>query len=120
MTLEVWSARLSTRDKDALNITRKSGSKVFAPSWGTLRPILELNQAKLEVPERDWKIYAKAYLEEMSRSYRVNRKDWIALLERERVVLTCYCTNPARCHRTILGKILNRLGAVYYGELEHL
>jgi uncharacterized protein YeaO (DUF488 family) len=118
MGLEVWSARISTRDKDRFDITRKSGNHAFAPSWGTLRPIIELNQAKLEVSERDWRIYAKAYLDEMSRSYKLNRTAWTALLDRERVVLTCYCTNPARCHRTILGKILNRLGATYFGELE--
>jgi len=118
MGLEVWSARISTRDKDAFDITRKSGTTAFAPSWGTLRPIIELNQAKLEVSERDWRIYAKAYLDEMSRSYKLNRGEWDRLLARERVVLVCFCVTPKRCHRTILGKILNRLGATYYGELE--
>src|ERR1700744_4830785 len=109
--MEVWSARISCKDKDCFNITRKSGSAAFAPSWGTLRPIIELNQAKLEVSERDWRIYAKAYLEEMSKSYRLNRSEWEALLARERAVLVFYCSRSDRCHRTILGKILNRLGA---------
>lgn len=55
----------------------------------------------------------------MRSSYRANRAAWDALLQRERVTLCCYCTDPARCHRVVLARILVRLGATYEGEAGH-
>ncbi|MFI5297254.1 MAG: DUF488 family protein [Polyangiales bacterium] len=118
----------------------------FAPSWKTLGPVLRLRQEqqKLEVDasdalrakhaeeakaltqraraaarevERAWVRYIDDYTAEMRLSYRARRAAWNALLARERVVLVCYCTEPERCHRTLLGKnILPKLGAVFLGE----
>lgn len=115
--LEVWTARISSRDPDAFNITRKSGNTVFAPSWPLLSRVLDIRKEGRAQTETEWKEYAGAYLREMSRSYRVNRSEWEALLNRQRVVLVCYCTDPARCHRRILARILESLGAVDRGEL---
>lgn len=64
-----------------------------------------------------WVLYAGAFLGEMRESYRRQRGAWKALLAREVVTLSCYCTDPEACHRTLLGReILPRLGAVYEGE----
>lgn len=38
-------------------------------------------------------------------------------LARSRVVLVCYCTDPTRCHRSLLAGILGKLGADVRGEL---
>jgi hypothetical protein len=35
-----------------------------------------------------------------------------------RVAPVCSCLRPDRCHRTVLARILTRLGARYYGEIE--
>lgn len=117
MALEVWTARISTRDPDALNVTRKSGDPVFAPSWPLLRTALDRRRSGLPKTEADWKTYAAAYLREMAASYDAHRGQWEALLGRPRVVLTCYCTDPNRCHRRILARVLVKLGAVDRGEL---
>jgi len=117
MPVEVWTARISTRDLDAFNVTRKSGESVFAPSWPLLRSVLDI-RAEGRVPtEPEWKTYAKAYLSEMQVSHREHPRAWEALLVRQRVVLSCYCSDPQRCHRRLLGLILERLGGVYKGEL---
>ena len=47
---------------------------------------------------------------------RVNRGWWMALLARERVVLTCACWRPERCVRLVLAEALAQLGATYEGE----
>ena len=47
-----------------------------------------------------------------------DRAAWRALLARRRVVLACFCTNPERCHRRLLARILARCGAVDRGELK--
>jgi uncharacterized protein YeaO (DUF488 family) len=118
VALEVWTARISTRDPDALNVTRKSGDKTFAPSWALLGPMVDIRRSGKVATEEQWKDYAKAYIKEMFASRARHPEEWARLLGRSRVVLTCYCTNPKRCHRTILGRILERLGATFWGELE--
>lgn len=117
MALQVWTARISSRDSDRFDITRKSGEKAFAPSWGTLRPVLEARKENRPLTDLEWQEYARKYLAEMTRSYRVNKAIWEGLLTQERVVFVCYCTDPRRCHRTILAKIFARLGAEDCGEL---
>jgi hypothetical protein len=62
--------------------------------------------------------YAPLYVAEMRESYKKNWSAWRVLLLRERVVVTCYCSDPDRCHRTILrARILTALGATDGGEL---
>lgn len=115
--VQVYAARVGSRDPDALDVSRKSGDAVFAPSLLLLRPFLELRRAGRET-EADWQRYAQRYTEEMRHSYRKHRALWTALLKRSRVVLCCYCVDPGRCHRTVLGRdILTTLGAEWRGEL---
>ncbi len=116
--LEVWTARISTKDPDAFNITRKSGHEAFAPSWSLLGTVLTIRKQKRVQTLEEWRAYAGRYLEEMARSKRLNPEAWRALLARPRVVLTCYCSgDPRRCHRRVLAHILTSLGAVDKGEL---
>lgn len=115
--IEVWTSRLSTRDPDAFNITRKSGNPTFAPSWALLRTALEIReQGRVQTPE-EWRMYAAEYLREMGVSYKARREVWDGLLSRPRVVLTCYCTDSDRCHRKLMALSLTKLGAIYRGEL---
>lgn len=118
LTLHVWTASLRTRDPDALNITRKSGVGAFAPSWVVLGAALKRRREGATLSDEEWKeAYAKPYLREMVASMDRQPDVWEALLARKRVVLTCYCPSPERCHRTLLGRFLVRHGAVFHGEL---
>lgn len=118
VALIIWTARISTKDPDAFDVTRKTGNKAFAPSWEILGPMLDLKRIGKTATSEQWKDYARGYFEEMRASRRSNPSLWRALLARSRVVLTCYCTNPARCHRTLLGRFLEKLGATFEGELD--
>lgn len=117
--LEVWTARISVLDPDVLNITRKGGCLAFAPSRSLLWSFLSIRKSGREPSDLEWSSYARSYLEEMSKSLREKRHVWEDLLGRQRVVLVCYCVNPNRCHRKLLGLILARLGATFQGELPH-
>ena len=151
MTLQVYTARLWTRDPDKLDITRGSGAAAgapFAPSWAILRPALAARReaerreeearralvycetgddedaclqsgadGAMDIEAEAWAVYVPAYVEEMRQSYRAHRDAWDALLARPRVVLCCYCVDPARCHRALLADILGKLGADVRGEL---
>lgn len=117
----VYTARVSYRGPDRLDITRKSAGPEglpFAPSWEILRPILALRRTQGAAAVADaWPRYVADYTAEMRVSfYRHHRAAWVALLERPEVTLVCYCADPARCHRTVLAEILGKLGADVRGE----
>lgn len=116
MALEVWTSRISTKDPDRYDVSRKSGDPTFAPSWILLKTYLDIKRSGRDQTEDEWKDYCLKYLREMARSSKEN--DWTPLLSKTRVVLTCYCTNPLRCHRKVLARILEqKFGAEYRGEL---
>ena len=129
--LQIWTARVSYGGPDRLDITRKSAGAWgihFAPTWDLLAGALEARSraralrmgdhvAAAEALERAaWETYRPAFLEEMRRSYRAKRYAWDRILSRESVTLVCYCTDAARCHRTLFADIFVRLGAEYLGE----
>jgi uncharacterized protein YeaO (DUF488 family) len=107
--LVVLTDRISSRDRDRFDVTRKSGGPAghpFAPSW----PLLSWGLAEMRAGRGDaaWPVYRDRYVEEMRVSWRRHRAAWDALLARERVVLVCYCVEETRCHRTVLAELLVR------------
>jgi hypothetical protein len=112
----IWTARISYSGPRRLDVTRKGGS-VFGPSW----PLLHWARSK---PRDDdhWDVYRMRYIYQMRRCYAEHHDHWIELLQRRGVVLCCYCSDPQRCHRTVLAELLvktgERLGlpAAYFGE----
>jgi len=77
---------------------------------------VEMTRAAARIVRATWALYVEAYTAEMRESYRTQRPAWTALLARESVTLVCYCTDPARCHRTLLAGIFAKLGAINEGE----
>jgi len=133
MSIVVYTAHISTRDPDRLDVTRKTGGDfgtVFAPSWGILKPALDarraaryaMTEAQRKAAEKRaedaWDAYVPAYLAEMAASRRARPKVWQSLMTaRPRRVLVCYCMDPKRCHRTLLASLLVEMGAENRGEL---
>jgi hypothetical protein len=118
VTLIVHTARVTYSGPDRLDITRKSSGRdgiAFAPSWGLLRPVLEARR-RGESIEPLWPTYIAGYRREMRAGFTLCPDDWRALLARDRVTLVCYCTDPTRCHRTLLAGFLGKLGADVRGE----
>ncbi len=145
MSVQVYTSRISSRDPDRFDITRKRGGvcgTIFAPSWDILGPAITArreaqaliraadrfggdgsvaegaaNEAD-EIEARALATYSPAYVAEMRQSYRANRAAWDALLASSRVVLVCYCTDATRCHRMLLAeRCLRPMGAEVHGEL---
>jgi len=134
VTLVVYTARMGYKaDQDWLDITLQGNERrieqrpqepmghrtigyVFAPSPDILYPYLSARKFNRETDEL-WAKYVEDYTAEMRRSYRHYRPDWDLLLSWPRAVLLCMCTNPQRCHRTVLGGILAKLGASFEGEI---
>lgn len=116
--VDVYTSRVTYRGADGLDITRAASDPIgvhFAPSAALLWPYIAKRRAGA-VTDADWRAYADSYTAEMRASYRANREAWRAILARESVTLVCYCSDARSCHRTLLARILVKLGAVYLGE----
>lgn len=133
MSVTVYTARLGYRGDDWLdvslqgNMSRKgpttTGSEpqrrglgiLFAPSPELLYPYLSKRRWGRET-EGTWREYRAKYTAEMRASFRRYRAAWNVVLELPQVTLLCFCRDPSRCHRTVLGEILAKLGATFNGE----
>jgi hypothetical protein len=129
--LTIHTARISYSGEDRLDVTAKSApaeGKPFAPTWPLVKWGLSMReQAKRKLATREpnarsfnewwWKIYRMRYEGQMEGSGARFKVTWDALLKRERVVLVCYCTEPERCHRSVLAELLAAKGAYYAGEI---
>ena len=107
--MKVYTSSMRCGDRDRLNITVKSGVQAFAPSWDMV-----MGYKKGLLSEKQ---YEKLYLERMRRSYVANRAIWNEILKRDRVVFVCFCRKGEFCHRVLLAKIFEKLGAEYGGEI---
>lgn len=135
----VFTARVSYRRADALDVTAKSATDdglAFAPTWRLVAPVIAARRHLDALREQGaagesienaegaleamWPLYVDAFRDQMRESHgRPRTAPWRRLLARRCVTLTCYCTDPARCHRTLLARdMLPRCGAVYGGERE--
>lgn len=81
------------------------------PDLGPSRDLLDAFHGKSE-PPIPWDLYASRYLREMEGPAQVWRmRDLVRRADAgETVTLLCSsaCTDPARCHRTLLAKLIER------------
>jgi len=116
-TVRITTAHIShrpTTDEIRLDVTIKSGLKMFAPSW-----------AMVIGYKKGWlhhTTYAAQYHEMMEKSYEANKADWEKILHHaattgKLIVLCCYCRKGEFCHRHLLAKILAEKaeGLSYHG-----
>ncbi len=107
-----------------IDVSRKTGDTVFAPSWSILQPAIELRRNGHETDET-WQRYVDAYTSEMRTSWQRNRAHWVELISSRSIVLKCYCMRQhlPRCHRVVLASLLERVGSFvgtdvfYVGEV---
>lgn len=107
--LQVYTSQYKYKGEDRYDITVKTSDKTFAPTWDM---VMGTKQGKMTYKE-----YTEKYYELMRKSYKNNRRKWDELLNRDRVVLVCFCRPGEFCHRILLAEILVKLGAQYIGEI---
>ena len=104
------TSRINTDDPDALNITVKSAStpegKALAPTWDMVM--------KSKRGEITWEQYTERYLDLLRKRYAQDKTPFLNILNRDRVVLTCYCTDWKHCHRFLAMQVLQKI-AVHHG-----
>lgn len=109
--LKIYTDRIG---RPGLDITVKSGDQVFAPTWDI---VMGLKHGDIT-----WEQYVEKYYELMRNSYLHNREHWMEILNKDEVTFLCYCTDPSKCHRTLLSEMFIKVGkslnhkVVYLGE----
>jgi len=84
-----------------LDITVKSAGvsgQVLAPTWELVGGVKGWRGYEALTPER----YAVRYYALIRSRYRRDERPFLALLEQERMVLTCYCAVHSFCHRHLV------------------
>jgi len=96
-----------------LDISIKSSNfntgRIFAPTWDLVNLVKEN-----KITEKE---YVLQYKKLMKDSYELNKDKWIEFLNKEQLVLCCYCPPLTFCHRYILTDLLLKFGATYKGEI---
>lgn len=80
-----------------------------------LAPSAELVKEALaaETPQ-EWQAFARKYRAEMAQPEAARLLDLLAALShRTDLAVGCYCEDEARCHRSILSKLLRERGAAF-------
>jgi len=101
--------------EELLNVTVKSGDKVFAPTWDLVNMYKQGNMSEEE--------YYVEYSKIIAASQRLHKDRWLEVLNMGSVTLACYCPRDTFCHRVILAVKLIKFGqkhgvdVVYEGEV---
>jgi len=111
MATDIYTAKIGINDPDELNVTRQSGNPVFAPSWELVKGYKRGDITQAQYTEKYWVLMIESMME--------HPNEWNALVNRSRIVLTCYCRSGVFCHRVLLAQLLEgvRQIGVYKGEL---
>ena len=101
----IATARINTKDPDALNTTIKSAStpegKALAPTW---QMVMDSKQGRIT-----WEQYTEQYHALLRKRYAQDKTPFLSILKRNRVVLTCYCTDSTHCHRHLAMIVLQKI-----------
>jgi len=109
MTLRLYTGQFNYKGEYRVDITAKSGLKMFAPDWEN---IIDVKSGAITEEE-----YTKKYYEKMRLSYKNHRAEWDWFLDQPTAVIVCFCKTGTFCHRYLLADILVKLGAEYLGDI---
>jgi uncharacterized protein YeaO (DUF488 family) len=107
----VGTVRLLPRGVKKEDYAKRNFFDVWLPEVAPTRQLVAYAQAKPWTDAR-WAAFAKKYLREMQRPEAQHAIALLAALGRQtNFSIGCYCENPWRCHRSLLGELLRVRGA---------
>jgi hypothetical protein len=109
--LKIWTAQYRYSGKDRTDITIKSAVypwNVFAPTW---KMVMEYKRSGNE------EVYIGQYKAIIDKAFELHIQQLSNLLNSDRTItLVCFCRSGDFCHRVLLAKHFESLGATYLGE----
>jgi uncharacterized protein YeaO (DUF488 family) len=109
--VRIGTVRLLPRGVRKTDYAQRNIFDVWLPEVSPTRELVAYAQAQPWTDAR-WAAFSKRYLREMKRP---EAERAIALLaamgQQTNFSIGCYCENPYRCHRSLLGQLLRERGA---------
>jgi uncharacterized protein YeaO (DUF488 family) len=109
--VRLGTVRLLPRGVKKEDYARRHFFDVWLPEVAPTRELVAYAQAQPWTDAR-WAAFAKKYLKEMQRPEAQRVIALLAALGKQTSFsIGCYCENPWRCHRSLLGELLRERGA---------
>ncbi|HXD20884.1 MAG TPA: DUF488 family protein [Vicinamibacterales bacterium] len=109
--VRIGTVRLLPRGVKKEDYARRNFFDLWLPEVAPTRGLVAYAQAKPWTDAR-WAAYRKKYLREMQRPEAQRVIALLAAFGRQaNFSIGCYCENPWRCHRSLLGELLRERGA---------
>lgn len=113
--MKVWTAQYRYSGQDRIDITVKGAVypwNVFAPPW---KMVMAYKRAG-GTPEAE-QIYVNQYKAIIDKAFELHSQQLFDLINSDKTItLVCFCRSGNFCHRVLLAKHFESLGAIYYGE----
>jgi uncharacterized protein YeaO (DUF488 family) len=108
--LRLGTVRLLPRGVKKRDYARRNLFDVWLPELSPSHTLVSYAQAKPWTDAR-WAAFARRYHKEMRRPEAQRLIAVLAALSKQaNVSICCYCENPSRCHRSLLGDLLRDQG----------
>jgi len=108
--LRLGTVRLLPRGVKKQDYARRNLFDVWLPELSPSHTLVSYAQAKPWTDAR-WAAFARRYHKEMRRPEAQRLIAVLAALSKQaNVSICCYCENPSRCHRSLLGDLLRDQG----------
>ena len=108
--LRLGTVRLLPRGVKKEDYGRLNFFDVWVPELSPSAALVSYAQAKPWTDAR-WSAFTRRYLKEMRRPEAQRLVAMLAALSKQaNFSVCCYCENPSRCHRSLLGELLRKRG----------
>jgi uncharacterized protein YeaO (DUF488 family) len=108
--LRLGTVRLLPRGVRKQDYAKLNFFDVWMPEVSPSRGLVAYARARPWTDAR-WAVYAQRYLREMRRPEAMRLITLLAALSKKaNFSIGCYCENPSRCHRSLLGTLLREQG----------
>ena len=114
--VKIYTSRITNTDPDALNITVKSASTAIGRYLAPTKTMVYRHKAGAGDPRfarydpLTDEEYTRKYYELLRPRYRANPDIFHEVLQRDKIILCCYCRAGTFCHRHLAADILQKIG----------
>lgn len=114
--LNIYTAQYNYKGPNRTDITVKTA----IPPWDAFAPTWNMVTDYLKDPNNVYqeRVYMAKYEAIVANAYVANREELTTLIHSDETrVFVCFCKSGAFCHRVLLARHFESLGAVYHGEI---
>ena len=109
--LRIGTVRRPPRGVPKADFAKQNWYDVWLPDLAPSEVLVKLGQRARD--EKDWTHFARQYRKEMASPGKARVLDLLAALSHHASFsVGCYCEDEARCHRSVLRKLLAERGAL--------